>query len=81
MFGIIQKADKAAATLSKQSVSATEWSSTHWSHCSQSVLRASHAFWDRKQSGMLFHHFNLYSHMQGSQKSCFPFQKKGVRII
>lgn len=65
--------------LSNHSVSATEWSSIHWSHCSQGVLRASlmppgqGAGWDAVSSLQL-----IYPHA-GIPKSCFPFQKKGRR--
>lgn len=41
MFGTTQKTEKAAATHWATTVWVTEWSSTHWSHCSQGVLRAS----------------------------------------
>lgn len=34
--------------------------------------------WDREQAVMLFHHPNLYSHMQGLQNLVFPSR---IRII
>lgn len=63
--------------LSNHGESATEWSSIHWSHCSQGVLRASlmppgqGAGWDAISSLHL-----TYPHA-GIPKSCFPFQKNG----
>lgn len=73
--------DRKASTpaLSNCRVSAAERSLARrfWSCCSEGMaqLGSAHSFplcCDREQSGMLFHHPDSYSHMQGSQNLAFP---------
>lgn len=67
--------------LRNHSVSATEWSSTHWSHSSQGVLRASLMPPGTGSSLGWYFITPPYIPTCRDPKSCFPFQKKGERKI